>query len=199
MNPRVLVACPTHSIKKYSLPRWIEAVGAFTYHPREALLVDNSPNMMLWWEFRDQTNVVHMHIDGTPHHRIAESMEHIRQYMLRARFDYWLSLECDVIAPPDTIETMLEWQRTEPADWWCMPAPGRNNAEHLFTNNFMCSLFTRDLCEKVSFAEAPDNRTTDGWFMRSFLDRGFVSASKPPRLLDLEHLANPDKASDVVW
>ena len=193
----MLVACPTHAIKEYSLPRWVAAVGALTY-PHESLLVDNSPDYALYLRWREQTPIVHVSIDGTAHQRIGGSMDFIRRHALEHGFDYWLSLECDVIAPPDTIETMLEWTQSERADWWCMPCPGRNNP-FPFTGNFCCALFSRSLMEQVDFQNPPARMATDGWWLRRFLDLHLVAAQNPPRQLSFEHLRHPDPQKDIWW
>lgn len=197
-RPRVLVATGTHTIKEYGLPRWVAAVNALTYQPVETLLVDNSPDLGLYNRWKAETGIIHLSIDGTPHQRIAISMETIRRYMLRANFDFWLSIECDIIAPPDTIETMLDWAASVPANWYCMPAPARHNP-FLFSQNFMCALFPRRLCEQISFNGAPATRATDGWFMQQLDTLHLEWTSTPPRQLALEHLANPDREKDIVW
>lgn len=196
--PKVLVACPTHEIKEYSLDRWCKAVEAFTYSPRESLLVDNSPTTALYDRWKYKTEIVHLDLDGTRNQRIAESMQSIRWYALQFDFDFWLSVECDIIAPPNTIETMLQWQKDVQADFYSMPGPGRND-HLLWSPNFMCSLFPRATLERFGFFGAPDNRCTDGWYIRQLMDAGMTIASKPPVQLELQHLENPDPEKVVIW
>ena len=205
-DPTVLVACPTHLIKFYALYKWMAAVKALTYSNYAVLLVDNSSNLELFYALRDLVPVIHLDIDGSAHRRIAGSMEFIRQRMIDLNFDFWLSIESDIVAPANTIETMLEWAAMESADWYSMPGPSRDDppatgARHLFKNNFMCSLFPRATCEKISFEDAPANRATDGWFLDRYFNHApyLRVAQNTPPILALKHLANPDKSLDVRW
>jgi len=198
MNPSVLIATATHEVKEYSLRRWIDAYQNMAYEPRDVLLVDNSATLELSERWKTETNIMHIQVDGTPHERIGKSMEMIRRYALGRNFDYWLSIECDVIVPANTIEIMLDWRGLEKADFYSMPCPARNNT-FLFQNNFCCALFSRELMQKIPFENLPSIQAIDGWFIRKLLDAGMALAGEPPVQLTLEHLSHPDASKDIWW
>lgn len=108
MPPKVLVACPTSEHKRYCLKQWVEGVKRFTYQNYDVLLVDNS---------KDDTYLKEIKQLGIPvikgpwfegaRDRIIASRNRIREKVLKEGYDYFFSLEQDVIAPPDAIQRLL--------------------------------------------------------------------------------------------
>ncbi len=108
MPPKVLVACPTSEHKRYCLKQWIDGIKKFTYPNYDILLVDNSKGDAYLKEIQQLGVAV---IKGPwferARDRIIASRNMIREKVLSEGYDYFFSLEQDVIAPPHAIEQLL--------------------------------------------------------------------------------------------
>lgn len=108
MQPKILVGCPTFEGMSYCLDRYINAIKNFSYSNYEILLVDNSKN-------NDYYNLIkskNINVIKALHYELArdsiiESRNILRDYAIKNNFDYFLSLEQDVIPPKDIIEKLL--------------------------------------------------------------------------------------------
>jgi len=108
MNPKVLVGCPTWEGKKYCLKEYAEAVKKLDYDNFDVLIVDNSQENKYLDELKEAgLNAV----KGTWHEkardRIIASRNFIKEYALKNEYDYFFSLEQDVIVQPDTLKKLL--------------------------------------------------------------------------------------------
>ena len=87
-NPKVLIAIPYHSSKRYCLDKTFDATEALTYPNKEILLrVDPC-------EYGSENAV-------------KKQREFFRQYALDHGFDYLYFMGCDTIPPEGVIETLL--------------------------------------------------------------------------------------------
>lgn len=112
MNPKVLVGCPTADLKEYCLGSYLQRLKGLTYPNFDILLVDNS---------KDETYSKKIQAYGIPcirstYHenipkRVIEGRNILRKYALEKGYDYFLSLEQDVIPPKDIIEQLLAAQQ----------------------------------------------------------------------------------------
>ncbi len=108
MQPRILVGCPTSFHKEYCLEEYAEAVKNISYKNYDILLIDNS---------QDDNYLKNIKAKGLPaekgpyfesaRDRIIASRNILRQKVLKGSYDYFLSLEQDVIPPADIIEKLL--------------------------------------------------------------------------------------------
>lgn len=108
-TPKVLVGCPTSFHKRYCLKQYIEGVKKFTYPNFEFWMVDNSPDTSYYEEIKGLGAQVirdEVWFDGA-RDRIAHSRNMLREKALKEGFEYFFSLEQDVIAPPDAIQRLL--------------------------------------------------------------------------------------------
>lgn len=106
--PRVLVGCPTSELKSYCLEEYIKGLKSLTYKNFDILIVDNS---------KDESYVKKIKSFGVPviksdyfkyaKDRVIKSRNILRKYVLEKGYDYFLSLEQDVIAPVNIIEGLL--------------------------------------------------------------------------------------------
>lgn len=114
MYPSVFVACPTHIVKRYCAAQFVGAVlehapgAAFTivansrgnpapYYRREGV---RFIHQKLGDEFYDRTDSIHK--------RIVHSVNFLRQLFLNGEWEYYLSLEADVILNAATLPAMLD-------------------------------------------------------------------------------------------
>src|SRR3989344_7797493 len=101
---RVLVGCPTYDGKKYALAEFKAGIDRLTYTDRNVLLVDNSA---------DDSYLEHLKAQGiaaikgiqkpTVAEQIAANRNILREKALSGWYDALLSLEQDVVPPPDVI------------------------------------------------------------------------------------------------
>ncbi len=105
--PKVLVGCPTSHHKGYCLKEYAEAVKSLTYKNYDVLLVDNSEN----YEYVEKIRKEGLPVIKGPYFegardRIIESRNMLREKTIKS-YDYFLSLEQDVIPPKDIIEKLI--------------------------------------------------------------------------------------------
>jgi len=154
---RILIGTPVHESKDYSMDRWLESVSKLEY-PFDLLMVDNSPNFEYLKKIHEYCKkygiinykLVHTDVGSNSilDERLAQSRELIRQEVLDQGYDAWFSLECDVIAPTDTLTKLVDLID----DYWMVSHayPGRDNP--LDTNvEFGITLIKRQALEKYGF------------------------------------------------
>lgn len=111
--PKVLVGCPTSFHKSYCLQEYLDGVKALTYPNYQLILVDNSPDSS-YYDLLESKNVIVFktpYAAETARERIVLSRNMLRHYFLENDYDYFLSLEQDVIPPPDVIERLLSHKK----------------------------------------------------------------------------------------
>ena len=112
MKPKILVGCPTSNYKKYCLAEYSEAVKNLSYDNYDILLVDNSEEDNYFEEIKSKgLNVIKSKFSDLARDRIISSRNLIREKVLTEDYDYFLSLEQDVIPPKDVIEKLLKWNK----------------------------------------------------------------------------------------
>lgn len=113
---KILIGTPIHISKDYAMERWLQSLSNLDY-PFDLLMVDNSPNSEYLKKIHEYckkygvTNYKLVHIDvdrdAVLDERLAESREIIRKAVLDKDYDAWLSLECDVIVPSNTLTKLI--------------------------------------------------------------------------------------------
>ncbi len=109
---KILVGCPTSDYHEYALHEYAEAVRSLTYPNHDILLVDNSREN----SYFEKLKSLNLPAVKGPWHdeareRIVASRNIIRQRVLDEDYDYFLSLEQDVIPPNDIIERLLSHKK----------------------------------------------------------------------------------------
>jgi hypothetical protein len=106
----VLVACPTAAVKNYCLQKYVDAYKAFTYKDKYLLFMDTTPmdggeNLALLCSLGAQCD----HIEPHPDLRdtVDAAWKRIVTVSAFGNYEYILSLESDVIAPPETLSVMV--------------------------------------------------------------------------------------------
>ncbi|MEK6964401.1 MAG: glycosyltransferase family A protein [Nanoarchaeota archaeon] len=105
---KILVGCPTYWGKAYCLKEYVERVKKLTYSNYEVLLIDNSKNE----RYLDEIQQSGLRAEKSswcedPKERIIASRNVLRQKILDEGYDYFLSLEQDLLPPVDVIERLL--------------------------------------------------------------------------------------------
>jgi hypothetical protein len=106
---RVLIGCPTWEGKRYCLQEYAAAVKALVKHtPADVLIIDNSKGD----DYLTGLRAAGLNAEKGPwlpgaRDRIVASRNILRQRALDGKYDYFFSLEQDVIPAPDTLSKLL--------------------------------------------------------------------------------------------
>lgn len=110
--PKVLVGCPTSEHKGYALERYAKGIKSLNYDKFDILLVDNSKDN----DYLKKVEILGLPVIKGPYsesarQRIIDSRNILRQKVLDGCYDYFFSLEQDVIPPPDVIQRLLKHKK----------------------------------------------------------------------------------------
>ena len=118
-QPKVLLACPVYDGKDYIIERFIKRVRELTYENYDILLVDNSKTNDFAKKIKSLgINVVKLKWDENSKKRLVISRNYIRDYVLENGYDYFFSLECDLVPPRDIIEKLLAHKKKVVGGWY---------------------------------------------------------------------------------
>jgi len=106
-QPRILIGCTTADVKDYCLDKYIKAVKPLTYPNADILIVDNSKDNNYFEKIKKHLPVIKAPYEEDVKDRIINSRNIIREKVLNENYDYFFSLEQDVIPPKDTIQRLL--------------------------------------------------------------------------------------------
>ncbi len=107
--PRILVGTPTTDAKEYALARYLYAIKHIDYPNYDIVLVDNSktPEFAQLMANHGVTVVRSPYMEN-PRDQLIAARNMLRKIAIDGGYDYFLSLESDVIAPPDIIQQLLQ-------------------------------------------------------------------------------------------
>ncbi len=108
-HPKVLIGSPTAAPYEYCLPDWAARVKELTYPNKTAVLVDNSekvPYTKIIEKYGIKAVKDPEFIEDS-RLRLPHSRNILRQMVLDGNYEYFLSLEQDVIPPVDVIEQLI--------------------------------------------------------------------------------------------
>ena len=112
MISKILVGCPTSQYQDYCLDSYAKVVSNLTYSNYDILLVDNSKDD----KYYNKLKKIGIPVIKGPwfegaRDRIVESRNILRKTALDKNYDYFLSLEQDVIPPKDVIQRLLSHKK----------------------------------------------------------------------------------------
>lgn len=108
-QPKVLIAAPTSRVKDYVFLDWLLNVKSFTYKNVDILLCDNSVDIK-YQQYLNMLGVKTLRVNPegkNPREYVTESQNLLRSYFLNNDYDYYFSLESDILPPKDVIEKLL--------------------------------------------------------------------------------------------
>lgn len=109
---KILVGCPTYKGYAYCLQQYLDRVRSLTYSQFDLVLVDNSEDDTYAEKMRSLgITVLCSPFVPDAKERIVQSRNLLRQYALDHGYDYFLSLEQDILPPPDVIERFLRHEK----------------------------------------------------------------------------------------
>lgn len=110
-NPKVLVGCPVSDYHEYCTDEYIKSVKSLSYGNYDVLLVDNSKDEGFFNSIKGKVPAVRIGHSPSAYDRVIDSRNVLRQRALEGGYDYFLSLEQDVIPPKDVIERLLSYKK----------------------------------------------------------------------------------------
>ncbi len=109
MPPKILIGCPVSDYHAYATEDYLKAITSLTYKNYDILLVDNSTEDTFYHYLQQKNIPVMRKFTNLPiKEKIVKSRNVLRETVLTKEYDYFLSLEQDVIPPKDVIEVLLE-------------------------------------------------------------------------------------------
>ena len=105
--PKVLVGCPISSYREDVIDQYIDSVKSLSYPNYEVLLLDNSPDNKMFDKIKGRIPVQKTKRIEKLGEMLARDRNLLRKKLLDEGFDYFLSLEQDVIPPKDVIDMLL--------------------------------------------------------------------------------------------
>ncbi len=108
-KPRVLVGGPISSYKEKIIDEFIKGVKELNYKNKKVVLLDNSPDKKM---FKRIEKVKEIEVIKTEHlqsimEMVVRDRNKLREMVLEGKFDYFLSLEQDIIAPRNAIQKLI--------------------------------------------------------------------------------------------
>ena len=110
--PKILVGCPTSVHKKYALAQYQVGIQQLDYPNMDVVLVENGPDDTYAQLLREKgfTILKGPHLPNVMG-RIAASRNILREKCLKEGYDYFFSLEQDVVPAPDTLYRLLHHEK----------------------------------------------------------------------------------------
>jgi len=111
MKGKILVGCPTCDLYEYVLDDYAKAVKKLQGPSYDVVLVDNSKDD----DFLEKIRLKGIYAMKIPYaesakERIMQSRNRLRKKVLEEGYEWFFSLEMDVMPPPDVLERLLKWK-----------------------------------------------------------------------------------------
>lgn len=119
MDPKILIGCPIFEGKEYCFTQFLKGLESLTYENFDICLVDNSKSVDFFKKIKSAASawnknhkqfffVERIPFDTPlPLDRIVRARNVLRKKVLEGGYDYFFSLEADVVPPVDVIERLL--------------------------------------------------------------------------------------------
>lgn len=129
---KVLVGCITWDRKEKYLERYIRRVKGLTYPNYDILLVDSSETENYYKKLKkiEGINVLkseHIHAPPSYIENYHNALNRLREYFLMHSYEYLMSIEQDMLPPPNIIESLMFYNKPavgvayRMSDWqWCV-------------------------------------------------------------------------------
>ncbi len=107
-NLKILIGCPTYEGYRYCIDEYLSRIKELLYKNFDLILVDNSRSDEFYSELKSRgINVLKGIYYDDVKKRISESRNLLREKFLEGDYDYFLSLEQDVIPPKDILNRLI--------------------------------------------------------------------------------------------
>jgi len=114
--PKVLVFTVIYEGKDYCLDEFVKHAQQLTYPNYRHVFVDNSNTEDYYHKLKEKLeplgiDVYHVERGNSSREALARSQNFARQIAIDEGYDYMLSLESDIMCPPETIQALMAWGR----------------------------------------------------------------------------------------
>jgi hypothetical protein len=200
----VFIGTPIRDRKHYCINQWLDSVGRL-YGTWHLVMVDNSDDeafaneVVQYCKKIGLSNYELIHLDNMRgrevNSRLQESREVLRsKFLENADYDYFLSLECDVIVDENAIHFLRDMLYQNEGAVVRHTYPEKSNKK-LETEGIGCSMFNRDVLAKIDFigyGECDDIQpdyyySNDLWFYTR-IQRAKYPVINLSNFLDIKHL-----------
>ena len=138
MKPKVLIGCPISDYKRYCIDEYLEGIKNLTYSNFDLFLVDNSETSDFYEEIKSKgIDVERIEYAPSAKERIVKSRNIILDKFLDGDYDYFFSLEMDVIPPTDIIEKLLESNKEIVSGVYFKPFIIRDQTDRIVSKEIM--------------------------------------------------------------
>jgi len=127
-QPKVLLGCPTYAGKNYCVERWMERAKNLNYTNYDILIVDNTDDggkNAQWLRDKFGVRVIHHYENKqTLFTLMTTCLNKVRDVVLKEGYEYFFSLEADVIPPENIIPTLMNLQKPIVSAMYRIGPPG---------------------------------------------------------------------------
>ena len=202
MTPKILIGCPTYEGKSYCFDEYAKGIKDIDYDNFDVLLADNSKTDDYFNKIKQKLPAIKAEFNENPKENIINSRNILRQRFLEGNYDYFLSLEQDIIPPKDIIKKLLLHKKDIIAGHYIVPKVIngkqiavstvliRNSNGKLITLprelseqkelikieacGLGCVLISRKVLEKIKFRYEKEKPAYDDmWFSKDAKEAGF--------------------------
>lgn len=112
MEPKVLIGCPTYFKYKYCIDKFLEAIKQLNYSNYKLIFAENSENNNYFNYLKSLgCEVIKIPFTNTPLQRIVDSRNTLIEYALQNNYDYFFSVDQDVILPQNSIPELINMNK----------------------------------------------------------------------------------------
>ncbi len=189
--PKVLVGCPTYEGKAYCFDEYARSVQNLDYGNYDILLADNSKTEEYFNKTREKLPAIRVQNYENPRKTLAEARNALRKKALEGNYDFFLSLEQDVIPPENAIKKLISHNKDIVTGNYLVPKRINNkvfpvspvlikrngkfitadrgvldseNLAEIEACGLGCVLISRKVLEKIKFRHEENSRTWDDMF-----------------------------------
>ena len=117
--PKILVGCPIWNGKDYIIERYVNRLKELDYPNYDILLVDNTRGTKYLERVKKlKVNCVKAKWSSIAKQRIVNSRNVLRDYTLKNNYDYYFSLEEDIIPPKHILKELLSHNKKVVGGWY---------------------------------------------------------------------------------
>lgn len=113
--PKVLVATCTYEGKHYTFMEWWKRICELQYPAYDILIVDNSKGDDYYFKLirltQGKAKVIKAPRLENSRDTLSYSQNIIRKHLIENDYDYWMSIESDVIPPKNVITNLMKWYK----------------------------------------------------------------------------------------
>lgn len=109
MNPIIFIGVVTYDGKDYCLEKFSNALKSINYDPKEIVITDNSLDDNHIKKIQDLgLNAIKTNHFNNPKDSMVDSRNILRKIFLEGDYDYFFSVDSDIMLPEDCINKLLE-------------------------------------------------------------------------------------------